>query len=253
MEQYSFLAGVYDQLNADFDYNAYADFISALIKENERDKTSLVLDLACGTGKMTLALRELGYDMTGIDLSENMLAVARQVCYDKGITDVLWLNQDMTAFELYGTVDACVCCLDSINYLTRLCDVQRCFELVHNYLIPNGIFIFDINTKYRFEHIYGNNDFILENDGSLCAWHNEYNEKTGICKFYLSIFNEIEPGIYERYDEVQREKCYSVKKICSLLEKCGFELIATYGDINGSELNEKSEKCYLVARCIKEN
>jgi len=252
-EQYSSLASVYDLLNADFDYEAYAKFLASEIKANEKVNSSLVLDLACGTGKITFALRELGYDMTGVDLSEEMLSYARQYCYENEINDILWLCQNMTELELYGTVDACVCCLDSINYLTRLSDVQKCFSLVHNYLIPNGIFIFDINTKYRFENIYANNDFILENEGSLCAWHNEYNEKTKICKFYLSVFTPNENGLYERSDELQREKCYSLKQITSALQKCGFELLGTYGDINKGELTEKSEKCYIVARCIKEN
>ena len=177
MKQYNFLASVYDLLNDEYDYTKYADFLDGEIKANEKTRSSLVLDLACGTGKITFALRECGYDMTGIDLSEEMLSCAKDICYDKGINDILWLCQDMREFELYGTVDACVCCLDSINYLTRASDVKKCFSLVHNYLIPDGVFIFDVNTPYRFENVYGNNDYILENEGSLLAWHNEYNEK----------------------------------------------------------------------------
>ncbi len=249
-EQYSSLAGVYDLLNADFDYGAYARFIDKEIKACVRD-ASLVLDLACGTGKITFALNELGYDMTGVDLSPDMLSVARDYAYQNGIENVLWLCQDMTELELYGTVDACSCCLDSINYLTALSDVERCFSLVHNYLIPNGIFIFDVNSEYRFNKVYGNNDYILENDGALCAWHNEYNEKSKICKFYLSIFKEDENGLYERYDEVQKEKCYSLKQITNALKKTGFEILGAYGDLNKKEIEECDEKWYFVARCIK--
>ena len=251
MKQYSFLANVYDLLNSDYDYEKYADFLDGAIRSNEVSKSSLVLDLACGTGKITFALRRRGYDMTGIDLSEEMLSLAKDICYDKEINDILWLCQDMREFELYGTVDACVCCLDSINYLTRLSDVKKCLSLVHNYLIPNGIFIFDINTPFRFEKIYGDNDYILENDGSLLAWHNEYNEKSKLCKFYLSIFEENQDGSYERYDEIQKEKCYSMKQIKSALMECGFEIIKVYGDLDNKDADDTDEKWYFVARCIK--
>jgi len=252
MKQYSFLANVYDLLNDEYDYNKYADFLDSEIKANEKIKSSLVLDLACGTGKITFAMRQRGYDMTGIDLSEEMLSYAKDICYDKGINDILWLCQDMRDFELYGTVDACVCCLDSINYLTKLSDVKKCFSLVHNYLIPDGVFIFDVNTPYRFESVYGNNDYILENEGSLLAWHNEYNEKSKICNFYLSIFEENEDGLYERSDEIQTEKCYSLKQINSALSECGFELIKIYGNLDKNEATDTDEKWYFVARCIKE-
>lgn len=250
-KQYSYLAGCYDLLNSDFNYEEYARFIDSEIRKSEKLRSSLVLDLGCGTGKITFALRDLGYDMTGVDISEEMLSYAKDICYDEGINDILWLCQDMREFELYGTVDACVCCLDSINYLTKLSDVEKCFSLVHNYLIPNGIFIFDVNTPYRFESVYGNNDYILENEGALCAWHNEYNEKSKICKFYLSLFCENEDGSYERFDEVQREKCYSMKQISSALIKNGFEIINIYGSLDQSVPHAESEKWYFVARCIK--
>lgn len=250
-KQYSSLASVYNGLNSHYDYQKYASFIDSEIKANELTQTRLVLDLACGTGSITFPLRELGYDMTGVDISPTMLSQAQDYCYDNNINDILWLCQDMRSFELYGTVDACVCCLDSINYLTSKKDVETCFKLVHNYLIPDGVFIFDVNTPHRFEQVYGDNDYILEDYGSLCAWHNEYNSKTKICKFYLSIFKELENGLYERYDEVQREKCYTFEQISSILKKCGFELINAYGDLNKKETEVSDEKWYFVARNIK--
>ncbi|MBQ8392133.1 MAG: class I SAM-dependent methyltransferase [Clostridia bacterium] len=251
MEQYSFLAGVYDSLNSDFDYEGYAEFIDNEIRKYEKIRSSLVLDLACGTGKITFALRDRGYDMTGVDLSEDMLAVARNICYEKNITDILWLCQSMQSFELYGTVDACVCCLDSLNYLTSYEDIKKCFSLVHNYLIPDGVFIFDMNTPYKFENIYGNNAYVLEDGSSLVAWQNEYNKKTGICKFYLNIFVENHDGTYTRYDEVQKEKCYSLQRIKRALSDCGFEIIRICGDTNGKELTDSDERCYFTVRCIK--
>ena len=250
-KQYSFLAGVYDSLNSDFDYEAYAKYLDREIRANEKIPSSLVLDLACGTGKITFLLRELGYDMTGVDLSEDMLSVARDICCENNISDILWLCQPMQEFELYGTVDACVCCLDSLNYLTSYKDLKRCFSLVHNYLIPDGVFVFDMNTPYKFENIYGDNAYILEDDSSLVAWQNEYNKKTGICKFYLNIFVEGEDGSYQRFDEIQREKCYSPARVKKALCESGFEILKISGDLNGAPLSEDDERCYFTARCIK--
>lgn len=251
MEQYSYLAGAYDTLNYGCDYGALAEYLAKEIRDNEKTKTELVLDLACGTGKLTFMLRDLGFDMTGVDLSEDMLSVAREECYKKNITDILWLCQDMRAFELYGTVDACVCSLDSINYLTKISDVKKCFSLVYNYLIPDGVFVFDINTPHRFKNVYGNNDIILEQNGTLCAWQNSYNEKSGICHFYLSLFLENEDGTYTRADEVQREKCYSRRQIEKALSETGFEILGVYGDLNHTPATENDEKWYFTVRCKK--
>ena len=250
--QYSSLAKVYDRLNFGCDYNALAEFVGKEIRNNESAKTELVLDLACGTGKLTLLLRELGFDMTGVDLSEDMLACAREECAVRGISDVLWLCQNMTELELYGTVDACVCSLDSINYLTKISDVKKCFSLVYNYLIPDGVFVFDVNTPYRFKNIYGNNDYILEDEKSLCAWQNHFNKKTGICHFYLSVFTENEDGTYTREDEIQKEKCYSRRQLEGALKEAGFEMIGVYGDLNRTPACDTDEKWYFTVRCKKD-
>ena len=251
-KQYGSVAEFYDALNDDFDYDAYANYIVGQIKSNEKTSSSLVLDLACGTGKMTFLLRDRGYDMTGVDISEDMLSVARDICYDKGIDDVLLLCQSMQDFELYGTVDACVCCLDSLNYLTRLSDLKKCLALVHNYLIPDGVFIFDINTPYRFENIYAQNAYILECEDALLAWQNDYNKKSHLCKFYLSLFEENDDGSYTRSDEVQTERCYSKKQILDALKEAGFEVVSIHGDLDGSNACDTDEKWFITARNIKE-
>ena len=248
MEQYSSLAMCYDKLNSDFNYEALARFIKNEISENEYVKSSLVLDLACGTGRLTFLLRELGYDMTGVDLSEEMLSYARDESFKRGIDNILWLNQDMTDFELYGTVDACVCTLDSLNYLTNIKDLEKCLSLVKNYLIPDGVFVFDLNTPYRFEKIYGDNSFVLEDEDTFLSWQNHYSKSSKICNFYLTIFDKQPNGLYERYDEIQREKCYSMKQIKSLLSRLGFEIIHIYGDFDKSPVTDQSEKWYFTVR-----
>ena len=248
---YAALSGVYDLLNDQIDYGKWASHIKAVIDKYEKTKTSLVLDLGCGTGKMTFALRDLGYDMTGIDISPEMLAEASEICRIENIGDVLLLCQDMTDFELYGTVDAAVCCLDGINHLTRPGDVTKCFELVHNYLIPDGIFIFDVNTPHKFETVYGRNDYVLEDDGVLFAWQNDYDRDKRLCSFYMSVFTENADGSWHREDGVQRERCFTLTGIKRLLSKSNFELISVTDGYSFERAGENCDRWCFTARCIK--
>ncbi len=245
---YSVLAEYYDILNSHIDYSLWASFLSSEIRAGGISDGSLVLDLACGTGNITLPLYGLGYDMIGVDLSYGMLNVARE---KKNGDKVLWLNQDMRSFELYGTVGAVVSCLDSINYITTKSGLDKCFSLVHNYLDPNGIFIFDVNTPYKFENIYGDNHYVLEEDSVLCAWQNFYDKKSGLCDFALSIFAQNEDGSYSRFDETQTERCWSLKALRASLLKNGFEIIKTVADLEGSEITDTSERAFFVCRAIK--
>lgn len=245
---YSAIAECYDALNSHIDYNSWADKLKSILDSYGIGKGELVLDLACGTGNITLPLSMHGYDMIGIDMSYDMLNCAMS---KKGSENVLWLCQDMRAFELYGTVRATVCCLDSINYLTGRVGLNKCFSLVHNYLDPNGIFIFDVNTKHKFENIYGDNHYVLESDGILCAWKNCYDEKSGLCDFELSFFYENDEGSYDRFDELQRERFWSVKTLTNTLISNGFELISVSADLNGSPLLPNSERAFFICRAIK--
>lgn len=248
---YDALSGVYDILNNEIDYGEWANFIADTIKKYEKTETKLVLDLGCGTGKMTFALRNLGYDMTGIDISPEMLDRAHSICEKEGIEDILWLCQDMTEFELYGTVDAAVCCLDGINHLTETDDVAKCFDLVHNYLIPDGIFIFDLNTPHKFENVYGQNDYILEDEGILLTWQNDYNGEEKINDFYFSLFTEDSDGRYSRTDSDECERCYTEEEIKTLLENSGFELLYISGGYNYVLPEDSCDRWYIAARCIK--
>jgi hypothetical protein len=162
----------------------------------------------------------------------------------------------MRAFELYGTVGAICCCLDSINYLTTDGDLEKCLGCVHNYLDPDGLFIFDVNTPHKFKNIYGNNHYIFEDNDSygnvaFCGWQNEYDEETNLCNFYLSVFTEDEKGKYTRADEVQTERCYSKTELVYALERSGFELIGFYGDWEFGEPTDSCERWYIVARAKK--
>lgn len=253
---YGAISRIYDNINSQIDYDIWADFVVKCFERHLEKRPEIVLDLACGTGSMTLALAKRGYDMIGIDASEEMLMRAyerKNACELKN--DVLLLQQDMKDFELYGTVGAITCCLDSINYLTDRDSLESCFACVHNYLDPDGLFLFDVNTPYKFKNIYGNNSYVFEEDDcggdSFCVWQNFYDDKSGLCDFYLTVFEKDADGRYLREDERQTERCYGIREIISALDTTGFELVGVYSDFEFSEPSEACERWYIVARCKK--
>ncbi len=249
---YDAIASVYDKLNKDIDYGAWATFFEKCFEKHLSQRPELILDLACGTGRMTRVLAERGYDMIGIDGSADMLGEA----YSAGGEGILYLMQDMREFELYGTVGATVCCLDSLNYLLTDADLKKTFSLVHNYSDPDALFIFDVNTPYKFENIYSDNSYILEdeNDEGLalyCGWQNFYDLERRVCDFYLSVFEEDEDGSYYRSDEQQKERCYTKDELCEALLECGFELLGIYSGYDFEEIQENTERWYFVTRAKK--
>ncbi len=250
-QSYTSLAKYYDRLNCDVDYIGWADFIHKRLCDHGIKDGSLVLDLACGTGNIAIPLAKLGYDVIGADLSPEMLEEAFFKSQNEDV-NILWLCQDMRSFELYGTVGAVVCCLDSMNYLTGKQGFLKCLSLVHNYLDPNGIFIFDVNTPYKFKNIYGNNHYIIEADGVYCGWKNYYDPKSALCDFELSLFIENESGLYERHNELQRERCYSRSFIETALEKSGFELISVVSDFEMKPASDSDERWFFICKAIKE-
>ena len=254
---YDAIASIYDKLNKDIDYAAWADFVERAFSKYLDKKPELVLDLACGTGSMTVELAKRGYDMIGVDLSEDMLNEAYMRSVGCGI---LYLCQDMRSFELYGTVGAAVCCLDSMNYLTGEGDLDKCLSTLHNYLDPDGLLMFDVNTPYKFKNIYADNAYILEDeldfgDGEcaavFCGWQNSFDEESGICDFYLTVFEEAEDGSYLRREEQQKERCYSLGEIKAALERAGFEYLGCFGDFDFGEPKETTERWYIAARAKK--
>ena len=249
---YDLIAPLYDRVNGDVDYSEWADFIEKIIGREAKAAPELVLDLGCGTGRMTLELAKRGYDMTGIDYSVEMLDIARERAESLGLSDkMLWLCQDIREFELYGTVDVTVSCLDTVNHLTAPRDLAQCLSLVHNYLIPDGLFIFDVNGKYKFENVYASESYVMEDESSFCVWQNFYNEKTRLCDFYITLFSENADGTYERYDEEQRERMYTLRSLKKQLADSGFEFIGAYSDFDFTPGDDSDERIYIAARCIK--
>lgn len=249
---YTALAPFYDALNGDLDYGRWADFVEENFRRFAAAPVSSVLDLGCGTGSMTLELAARGYDMTGVDASADMLDVAHGRAEQAGLLEnILFLRQDMCDFELYGTVDAIVCCLDTVNHVTKRADLSRCFHWVHNYLNPNGLFLFDVNSPYKFREVYGDRAYVLEDRGVVCTWQNDYREKSGLCDFYISLFSEEQDGRYVRTDLHQRERMYSLASLRRLLSENGMELLAVSGGYDFVAPHATSERYYLAARAVK--
>ena len=262
---YTALAWIYDRLNREIDYERWADFVEECFRRHSKIPVELMLDLACGTGRMTTVLRSRGYDMIGIDGSADML---NEAFLRSENMDILYLQQDMRDFELYGTVSAVTCCLDSMNYLVDDGDLVRAIRNIRLYLEPGGLFLFDMNTPYKFEHVYGNEAYIFDDelpaetteDGETlppvpvyCGWQNSYDKDTKRCDFLLSIFLSWADGKYTRYDEEQQERCYTHDEVKQALEENGFELLGTYGDYDFGETHEKTERWYFVARAVEGN
>ena len=222
MNQYTVLAKFYDRLNSEVNYKKWAEFLHNKIEQHKQNEPEILLDLACGSGNMTVELAKYNYDMIGIDLSIDMLMEAEQKSFGY---DILYLNQDMRDFELYGTVDVVTCCLDSINYLLTKDDVRKCFRLVYNYLNPSGLFIFDVNTPHKFENIYADNTYVfeIEEDDIFCTWQNSYDKESHLCDFDLNIFVGYS-GKYTRYQEIQTERMYTHEELEKLLSETGFDI-----------------------------
>lgn len=223
-DSYEITSQFYDKVNSHVDHDGWCDFLEAAFSRYCNEKPSLLLDLGCGTGTITLELARRGYDMTGVDASPEMLDVARRKAEALGVADVLWLCQDMKSFELYGTVDAAIATCDAVNYLYSSSELDECFSLIHNYLIPDGIFVFDVSSRAKFRRLYSG-DIIIEEDGVYCGWQNRYSEKTGIADFNLSYFIEEDDGCYRRYDEWQRQRAWSVRGLKQALRRNGFEVL----------------------------
>ena len=247
MRSYDFLAGCYDRLTYDVDYAAWADYIEAHFrKKGIPGKT--VLDLACGTGSLTFELARRGYEMIGVDLSTEMLSEAMEK--DMGGVDIppMFLCQSMDKLDLYGTIDACVCCLDSVNYVTDRRKLQKAFGRVHLFLMPGGLFIFDVNTVEKLSALDGQ-VFLDETEDTYCVWRAEYNKRSKLCTYFMDIFRlDEESGLWERGEELHEERAYTVEELSQFLREAGFEDIKVYGERKMTAPRPGEQRIFFVAR-----
>lgn len=249
MEAYSGFARVYDMFMDNIPYDEWSTYLMGILAEYGIND-GLLLDLGCGTGNITELLADAGYDMIGIDNSDEMLNVALDKREASG-NDILYLNQDMREFELYGTVRAVVSICDSMNYILEEEELLEVFKLVNNYLDINGIFIFDLNTISKYESI--GDSVIAENreEGSF-IWENTYYEDEQINEYDLTLFISDEQGKYDKYTENHLQRGYRLETIKELLTEAGLEFVAAYDAFTREPVREDSERIYMIAReCLK--
>lgn len=247
MNSYDFLAGCYDRLTYDVDYAAWADYIERHFeKRGIPGKT--VLDLACGTGSLTYELARRGYEMIGVDLSPEMLSQAMEKNMGGDIIPPMFLCQSMDKLDLYGTIDACVCCLDSVNYVTDKRKLQKAFERVHLFLMPGGLFIFDVNTVEKLAALDGQ-VFLDETEDTYCVWRAEFNKRSRICSYFMDIFRLDEgSGQWERGEELHEERAYPVEELKQYLREAGFRDIKVYGELKMRPPVSGEQRIFFVAR-----
>ena len=246
MSSYNRLAFSYDALTRDVDYEKRADYIEKLFKRSHVP-VKLVLDLACGTGSMTEILARRGYEMIGADGSEDMLAVAAGKCAGTSGIKPIFLHQDMRRLDLYGTVDAVICCLDSINYITDINGLRETFRRVHLFLATGGVFVIDINSESKLRGLDGQM-FIDEDDETFCVWRASFRAKSRICTYGMDIFTR-DKDKWERSQEEHRERAWSVEELSQRLTEAGFEDIRTFGDLKFRAPKANEQRIFFA--CIR--
>ena len=250
MSGYSAFARYYDQLTANIDYKKRGEYFHSIIQKFKTTKENILLDLACGTGSISEVMAGLGYDVIGVDNSDEMLGMAIEKKFDSGL-NIQYLCQDMRKLDMFGTIDITICALDSINHLASLNDVRKVFENVAFFSELGGLFIFDVNTVYKHRKILADNTFTYETDDVYCVWENTLNRETDEVKMNLEFFELEENGLWSRSSDSFSEKAYSENDIEELLSQCGFELLGKYGDDTFDSPAEDCQRIVYTARCIR--
>lgn len=245
MEAYTDFALVYDTLMDNTPYEEWCGRVTSILKETGI-KNDLVLDLGCGTGTLTELLAKKGYDMIGVDLSYEMLARAMEKREQSGLP-ILYLQQDMREFELYGTVKAVVSVCDSLNYLLEDEDIIETFKLVNNYLDPEGVFIFDFNTVHKYRDVIGDTTIAENREDCSFIWENFYHEENCINEYEVTFF--IKEGEYfRRFEETHYQRGYTVEEMKDFLEQAGMFFVSMRDADTWGEITEDSERICMIAR-----
>jgi len=251
-EAYGSFATVYDKFMNNVPYKEWTEYIISLLNK-EGIVDGIVLDLGCGTGNVTEIMAKAGFDMIGVDASMDMLAVAQEKkSLLSGLShDILYLCQDMREFELYGTVAAIVSVCDCMNYILEPEDLQIVFDHVWNYLDYDGIFVFDLNSQYKYEELLADNTFAENSEEASFIWENFYDEESRINEYDLTLFIK-EGEQYSKYEEVHEQRAYSISEIEEMLMRANLELLHVYDAFTEDAPKEDSERIYFVARKNKQ-
>ena len=247
MEAYTGFAEVYDLFMDNVPYEQWAEYITGLLREYGIED-GLVLDLGCGTGTMTELLAEAGYDMIGIDQSEEMLEEALEKKEASG-HDILYLCQDMREFELYGTVRAIVCVCDSMNYILEEEEILDILSAAaYNYLDYDGLFIFDLNTEYKYREILGEQTIAENREKGSFIWENYYDEAQRINEYQLTLFVKEKEDLYRKFEETHYQRAYSLDTVRNLVERSGLRLLHMYDAFTREPSREDSERIYVICQ-----
>lgn len=245
MEAYTGFAEVYDMFMDNVPYEEWNTYLTGLLREYGINE-GVVLELGCGTGKMTRLLAKSGYDMIGIDNSEEMLEIAMASGQEED--EILYLQQDMRELELYGTARAVVSICDSMNYILEEEDLLEVFRRVNTYLDPGGIFIFDMNTIYKYQELLGETTICENREEGSFIWDNYYDEEEQINQYDLTLFIREEDELYRKYEETHFQRAYEVETVKKLLEEAGMEFVAAYDAFTHESVKPDSERIYMIAR-----
>ena len=229
MSCYEALAASYDGLTRDIPYEKYLRFFKTLLRRHGVTATT-VLDLACGTGSLSVLLAKHGYRVLGVDRSEEMLTVAAEKAMELEENQPFFVAQPMQRLKIPEPVDACVCALDSINYVTKPQDVQKAFRRVYESLRLGGLFVFDINTPYKLEGLDGQ-VFLDETEDSYCVWRAVYDKRHSLCRYGMDLFQQANDGLWERSFEEHVERAYTPEELSGWLADAGFAQIEQFGNL----------------------
>lgn len=246
MEAYTDFAVVYDIFMDQTPYEQWSERVQDILRRFQI-REGLVLDLGCGTGTLTELLAAAGYDMIGVDSSEDMLHVAMEKRNRSG-WDILYLQQDMREFELYGTVAATVSVCDCLNYLLSPEDLVQTFRLVNNYLDPGGLFIFDFNTVYKYSEVIGDRTIAENREDCSFIWENYYYEEEAINEYDLTVFVCEKDGRFRRFQENHYQRGYTLEEIKSCVKEAGMEFLEAFDEADGKEVTSITERICCVVR-----
>ncbi|MDR0880297.1 MAG: class I SAM-dependent methyltransferase [Clostridioides sp.] len=247
MEQYSEFAFVYDELMDEVDYDGWVDYLEQLIA-NEGVKVQNILELACGTGNITIPLAKKGYDIAGIDISDEMLGVAREKSEEDGIELVL-LEQDITELDFdVENLDCVLCACDGFNYITEDRDLEKIFIKAYALLKDGGMFIFDISSHYKLSEVLGDNTYGENREDVTYMWQNFYCEEDETVEMELVFFVKEEDGSYTKFEEFHRQRAYKEGEVADMLANAGFEAVKLFGDFGFEAPSEDAERIFFVCK-----
>ena len=250
---YESLAKVYDKImREDVDYGEWARYTDSLFCESGI-RGNKILDLGCGTGGITLEMSKLGREMSGVDISEEMIAEAKKKFAAENI-DVKLYQQDISALTIEEKFHGAMATFDTFNYLCDRAKLLSALKNIHAALEVGGVLVFDYNTRFKLADILGDNTYTYYSDETVYIWENEYNPNTQICKMQLTFFLRKQDDLYVRREEIHRQRAYSLAQWKKLLKESGFTFLHAYDQLSTEKVIKESfeEKIFVTAKKLGE-